>query len=65
MAYSEVRDPVTGAARDDVVRRESDGAFIPADPGNTDWLAYRAWIAAGNAPAAGRDPTGDAPPGTP
>jgi hypothetical protein len=33
-----------------VIQRDSDGAFIPADPGNADWQAYQAWLAAGNAP---------------
>ena len=39
------------------VRRDSDGAFIPADPRNSDWLAYQAWAAAGNTAAAAPGPT--------
>lgn len=30
------------------VIRDSDGAFIPADPLNTDYAAYLAWVATGN-----------------
>lgn len=32
------------------IKRLSDGASIPADEGNTDYAAYRAWRAAGNTP---------------
>lgn len=35
------------------ILRDHDGAFIPADPRNTDWQAYQAWLAAGNVPRAG------------
>ena len=27
-----------------------DGAVIPNDPGNADWLAYQVWLAQGNIP---------------
>jgi hypothetical protein len=32
------------------VRRESDGAFIPIDDQNGDYLAFLAWRAEGNEP---------------
>lgn len=35
-----------------VILRVSDGAYIPSDPTNRDWQAYRAWQLAGNTPAA-------------
>ena len=52
MAYTRTVHAETGALRDDMIRRDSDGAFIPADPLNADWQAYLAWLEAGNAPAA-------------
>jgi hypothetical protein len=33
-----------------VVRRTSDGVFIPFDIGNEDYIAYLAWIDLGNTP---------------
>lgn len=32
------------------VIRELDGAFVPGDAGNRDWLGYLAWINAGGVP---------------
>lgn len=32
------------------VLRLSDGAHIPNDHGNKDWIAFQSWLAAGNVP---------------
>jgi len=33
-----------------MVRRVSDNAFIPMDPGNQDYVEYLEWLEAGNEP---------------
>lgn len=35
-----------------VVQRLSDGAFIPNDLGNKDWLSFQIWLTGGNTPTA-------------
>jgi hypothetical protein len=35
---------------DSGIIRLADNAFIPTDPNNRDWIAYQAWLAAGNTP---------------
>jgi hypothetical protein len=34
----------------DAVIRTADGAYIPADPANRDWIEYQDWLAAGGVP---------------
>ncbi len=37
------------------IRRISDGAWIPMDPGNSDYKEYLAWLAEGNQPLPAED----------
>lgn len=48
--YQQIIDPMTGLVANYGIRRLPDQAWIPNDPGNTDWQAYQEWLAAGNQP---------------
>jgi hypothetical protein len=47
--YQLLNDPLTGQPAN-MVLRTADNAYIPFDPLNTDYVAYQAWLAAGNTP---------------
>lgn len=46
--YKQTKTPSGNLA--DVIIRVEDGASIPMDPGNSDYLVYLAWLAEGNTP---------------
>ena len=48
--YSQIMNPITNQVHDGVIKRESDGAFIPLVEGNRDYAEYKKWLAAGNTP---------------
>lgn len=52
MTYTLTSEPTT-------ILRDRDGAFIPFDPGNVDYQAYRAWLAEGNTPTPYTPPPAD------
>jgi hypothetical protein len=50
--YRLLKDAATGEINPNVVLRTSDGVYIPLAEGNTDYEAYKAWLAEGNTPEA-------------
>ena len=46
--YKLIKNPITGQVN--MVQRQSDNAFIPFDPDNTDYQAYLRWLEEGNTP---------------
>ena len=46
--YKLIKDSITNQTNS--VERISDGACIPFDPANTDYIAYLKWLAEGNQP---------------
>ena len=54
MSYKKVRRTVVDGVSlpEEVIRRISDGAFIPMNEGNRDYQEYLEWVAEGNTPEA-------------
>jgi hypothetical protein len=48
--YKYIKDLTTQQNSTTVVRRTSDGACIPFDPQNSDYIAFLKWIEEGNVP---------------
>ena len=46
--YKLIKDYITNETN--LIKRLSDGTFIPFDPANTDYQEYLEWVAAGNTP---------------
>jgi len=54
MNYQQVNDQNSVLRTNMITRLNDDGtvSWIPNDPANSDWVAYQAWLAAGNTPEA-------------
>jgi hypothetical protein len=61
MTYTQVWDHTTNAVNPNIIVRDADQAFIPADEDNVDYQAYLAWLAEGNAPTPHTPPAAPEP----
>jgi hypothetical protein len=50
-----------GSVNNTAIIRVSDGVCIPFDPANTDYQAFLAWVAEGNAPLPPDEPPVETP----
>tara|TARA_R100000458_G_C8179767_1_gene177231 strand:+ start:357 stop:521 length:165 start_codon:yes stop_codon:yes gene_type:complete len=52
MTYKQIYDKRLDGPLPDIIKRKADGAFIPFDDNNRDYVSYKEWLAAGNTPEA-------------
>ena len=58
MTYTQIWDMTQNKVSDQMIQRDEDGAFIPFDDANMDYVAYKAWLDEGNEPSPPKgDPT--------
>jgi hypothetical protein len=50
MSYTQVWDHMKNQPHDSIIQRDEDGAFIPFDDANMDYVEYKKWIGKGNQP---------------
>ena len=50
MTYTQVWDVMQGQVQDSMIQRDEDGAFIPFDEANVDYVEYLWWLYDGNVP---------------
>ena len=50
MAYTSVWDAMQNQVSDQIIKRDEDGAFIPFDEANIDYIEYLWWLYEGNEP---------------
>jgi hypothetical protein len=56
MTYSLIWDAMRNQVHDGMIQRDEDGAFIPFDEANVDYVDYLWWLDDGNEPAAAVQP---------
>jgi hypothetical protein len=50
MTYTQVWDAMRNQVHDQMIQRDEDGAFIPFDEDNVDYVEYLWWLYDGNQP---------------
>jgi hypothetical protein len=59
MTYTQVWDAMQNKPSDSMIRRDEDGAFIPFDEANVDYVEYLWWIYDGGVPTPCTPPPGE------